>query len=147
MTVKPIPEGFHSITPSANIKDCDKAIEFFKKAFGAEERMRHLGPHGKIVHAEVKIGDSIVMLSEAVQQPVHTLQSMLYVTDCDAVFKRAVDAGATVKGPLTDMFYGDRGGRVIDPFGNEWFIATHKEDVPQAELDRRMKAMMSGSKP
>jgi len=147
MPVKPIPDGYHSITPGMNIKDCEKAIDFFKKAFGAEERSRHVGPHGKIVHAEVKIGDSIVMLSEAVQHPVHVVHAMLYVTDCDAVFKRAVDAGATAMMPPQDMFYGDRGGRLVDPFGNDWFIATRKEEVSPAELEKRMKAMMSGGKP
>ena len=144
MPVKPIPDGYHSITPSMNIKECEKAIDFFKKAFGAEEVSRNLGPGGKIVHAEVKIGDSIVMLSEAVKQPVHVVHAMLYVADCDAVFKRAVDAGATEMMPPQDMFYGDRGGRVVDPFGNDWFIATHKEDVSPAELEKRVKALSEG---
>jgi PhnB protein len=147
MAVKAIPDGYHSITPGMNVKECDKAIEFLRKAFGGEERARHVGPGGKIVHAEVKIGDSIVMLSEAAQQAPYTVHAMLYVTDCDAVFKRAIDAGATAKQPPTDMFYGDRGARVVDPFGNDWFVATHKEDVAPEELEKRMKAMMSGGKP
>ena len=107
---KPIPEGYHSITPSLVFKDAKKAIAFYKKAFGAQETSSFAGPDGKIMHAELKIGDSIFMLSEAVKDPVRTLSAMLYVTDCDAVFKKAVDAGATVKRPLADMFYGDRAG-------------------------------------
>ena len=141
MGVKAIPDGYHSITPGMNLKDADKAIEFFKKAFGAEERERIVGPDGKIMHAEVRIGDSIVMLGEAQRDPVRTLGAMLYVNDADTVFSRAIDAGATVKLPMADMPWGDRAGRVLDPFGNEWFIATHKEDVPMDEIKRRMEAM------
>jgi PhnB protein len=139
MAVKPIPAGYHSITPGMNLKDAAKAIEFFKKAFGAEEKLRMPGPDGKIVHCEMVIGDSHLMFGDAVRDPVQTLSAMLYVDDCDAVFKRAVDAGATVKSPLADFPWGDRGGRVTDPFGNSWFIATHKEDLSKEEIDRRMK--------
>jgi PhnB protein len=141
MTVKAIPEGFHTLTPQANLVGCDKAIEFFKKAFGAEEKRVMREPGGKVMHAELKIGDSILMLGEAVRDPVSNLNGMLYVNDCDAVFKRAVDAGATALMPVADMPWGDRAGRVRDPFGNHWFIGTHKEDVPDAEVARRMAAL------
>jgi PhnB protein len=139
MAVKPIPAGYHSITPGMNLKDAAKAIEFFKKAFGAEETVRMPGPDGKIAHCEMRVGDSVIMLGDAVRDPVQTLHAMLYVPDCDAVYKRAIDAGATAKSPLVDHPWGDRGGRVIDPFGNHWFIATHKEDLSMEEIERRMK--------
>jgi PhnB protein len=140
MAVKPIPDGYHSITAGMNIKNADKAIEWFQKVFNAELKVKMPGPDGKIVHCEMKIGDSILMLGEAVRDPVHNLHAMLYVTDSDAAFKRAVDNGATVKRPMADMFWGDRAGSVVDPFGNEWFIATHKEDVPPEELKKRAEA-------
>jgi PhnB protein len=129
------------------VRGADKAAEFYKKVFGAEELMRYAAPNGKIMHCEMKIGDSIFMFGEAVQQPAYNMNVMLYVQDSDAVFKRAVDAGGSVKEPLSDKFYGDRSGRVTDPFGNDWTISTHKEDVPPAEMDRRAKAMMAGGKP
>ena len=141
MAVRAIPEGFHSITPGMNVKGADKAIEFFKKAFGAEVKLRMATPDGNVAHAEVKIGDSIFMIGDAVRDPVQTLSAMLYVQDSDAVFKRAVDAGATVKMPIADQPWGDRAGRIVDPFGNQWFIATHKEDVSNEEIALRMKAL------
>ena len=140
MAVRPIPEGYHTLTPGMNLKDADKAIEFLKKAFGADEKVRVPGENGKVMHAEIKIGDSIVMLGEAIKDPVQTLNAMLYVQDCDAVFKRAVDAGAPAVQQPTVMPWGDRAGRVTDPFGNKWFIATHVEDVSMEEAMRRMKA-------
>ncbi len=138
MSVKPIPEGYHSITPAMVVNGADRAIEFYKNAFDAEEKVRFPGPDGKIMHAELRIGDSLVMLGEAARDPVANLQAMLYVQDSDAVFQRAVDAGPTVVAPMADMPWGDRGGRVRDPFGNVWFIATHKEDVEVDEMLRRM---------
>lgn len=143
MSVKAIPDGYQSITAGANLKDAAKAIEFFKKAFGAEEIVCMKGPSGTVMHCEMKIGDSRIMFGDAVKDPVHNIHAMLYVQDADAVFKRAVDAGSTVKQPMSDMPWGDRAGRVVDPFGNHWFIATHKEDVSPEEIEKRMKKLMS----
>ena len=140
--VKPIPDGYHTVTPFMNIKDCAAAIELYKKALGAEERHRMAGPDGVVMHAEIKIGDSVIMLSEAMMSSATTSSHMLYVTDCDACFKRATDAGMTVKQPLTDQFWGDRHGIVEDAFGNRWGFATHKEDVSPEEMGKRAKAFM-----
>lgn len=147
MAVKPIPDGYNSLTPGMNLKDAHKAVEFFKKAFGAEETICMRAPDGKVMHCEMKIGNSRIMFGEAVRDPVHTMHVMLYVNDSDAVFKRAVDAGATVKMPMADQFWGDRAGRVIDPFGNHWFISTHKEDLSPEELEKRARAAMGGGAP
>jgi PhnB protein len=146
MAVKPIPEGYHALTPGCAIPDCEKAIDFYKKVFGAEERLRMQSPGGPVMHAELKIGDSIVMLGDPMPPGAErsTMNLMLYTADCDAVFKRVVDAGAKVLQPMKDQFWGDRAGQVIDPFGNKWFIATHKEDVPPDEMAKRMKAAMGG---
>ena len=141
MAVKAIPEGYHSITPGMALKGCDKAIEFFKKVFGAEERMRFEGPPGQIAHCELRIGDSVVMLGDA-HGEIMNMHVNLYVQDCDTVFNRAVQNGAKVKEPLQDKFYGDRSGKVLDPWGNTWNIATHKEDVPPAEMEKRAKSAM-----
>jgi uncharacterized glyoxalase superfamily protein PhnB len=151
---KPIPEGFHTITPSLIIKGAAEAIEFYKRAFGAEELGRHLMPgtdgSEKIAHAELQIGDSRLFLAD--EFPTHGVLGPngsspvaihLYVTDADAVFNRAVGAGATVKMPLLDMFWGDRFGKLEDPFGHTWSIATHIEDVPEEEMAARMAAAMS----
>lgn len=143
MAVNPIPDGYHAVSPTTNLKGADKAIDFYRKVFDAKERMRMPGPGGAIMHAEIEIGDSVVMLSEAERDPVFNLSAMLYVKDCDAVFDKAVTAGSKIKMPMQDLPWGDRGGTVIDPFGNQWFIATHKEDVAPDEMDRRMKAMMA----
>lgn len=146
MAVKAIPDGYHSLTPGCTVQSCAKAIEFYKRVFGAEERVRMPGPAGLVVHAEMRIGDSIFMLSDPMHnQPTHSMHVMLYTTDCDATFRRAVEAGCSVKQPLSDLFWGDRAGSVVDPFGNQWFIATHKEDVTPEELDKRMKATMPTS--
>ncbi len=141
MAIRPIPEDYAALTPSMNLKGAAQAIEFFKKVFGAEVVEKYEAPNGQLVHIDMKIGAGHVMFAEAVRDPVQTLQAMIYVNDCDAVFKSAVDAGATVKRPLADQFYGDRSGTVVDPFGNQWTIATHKEDVSKEEMERRMKAM------
>jgi PhnB protein len=144
--VKAIPDGFRTVTPYLNVKDCDQFIDFLKKAFGAEERSRHAGPDGKIMHAEIQIGDSRMMLSEVMQQPATHAGTWLYVTDCDSWFKRAVAAGAEVRMPLADMFWGDRWGAVADRWGNTWSIATHKEDISPAEMEKRAAAAMSQRK-
>jgi len=135
--VKPIPEGYHAVTPFLVLKDAHRAIEFYKRAFGAEERFRMPTPDGKVAHAELQIGDSVVMLSEAIQEPVTSASMYLYVPNVDAVCQRAVAAGAEAAMPPTDMFWGDRFGRVVDPFGVRWGIATHNEDLSPQEIGRR----------
>jgi PhnB protein len=141
--VKAVPEGYHTLTTFLNIEGADKAIEFYKKAFGAEERARMPGPGGKIMHAELKIGDSMIMLSDAMMEPATQGSTHIYVNDVDTWFNRAVAAGAKVLTPLADMFWGDRYGRLQDPFGNKWSIATHKEDVPPEEMRTRAQAFMA----
>lgn len=142
--VKPIPDGYHTITPAIIIPEAADAIPFYEKAFGAKVRLRMDMPDGSIAHAELQIGDSVFMMGTAQGRPAAHLSAMLYVTNCDAVFDRALDAGATVKEALSDKFYGDRSGTLLDPFGNEWTIATHKEDVSEAEMNRRMAALGDG---
>lgn len=149
MSVKPIPDGYHSVTPYLIINGAVPALEFYKKVFGAAEVLRFDGPRGTIAHAEIKIGDSIVMLSDEYaeigflgpQASGSPVGIMLYVPDADAMFTRAVEAGATVKKAMQDQFYGDRSGTLVDPFGHVWTIATHKEDVSPEEMKRRMAAM------
>ncbi|MBI4565605.1 MAG: VOC family protein [Planctomycetes bacterium] len=151
--VKPIPEGFHTLTPGIIVKDGARAIDFYKKAFGAEERFRMTGPDGKsIVHAELRIGDSILMLGEEnLAWGARSPQSLsgtpcslhLYVEDADAAFKRAVDAGAHVKMPVENAFWGDRYGKLVDPFGHEWSVATHKEDLTPEEISQRGQEWMA----
>jgi PhnB protein len=153
MAAKPIPEGYHSITPYLIIRGAGEAIEFYKKAFGATELFRFPAPDGKIGHAEIKIGDSPIMLADEFAEMGYKgpeslggspVSIMLYVDDVDTVFNRAVDAGATVKEALQDKFYGDRMGTVTDPFGHRWHLGTHKEDVPMEEMERRAKAAHGG---
>jgi PhnB protein len=145
--VKPIPDGYHSLTPYLIVEGAADALEFYKKAFGATElfRMEH---EGKIGHAEMKIGDSPFMLAD--QQPQWKgpkalggtpVSLMIYVDDCDAIYKQAIDAGGVEVKPLQDQFYGDRSGTLTDPFGHVWTVATHKEDVTPEEMDKRMAAM------
>ncbi len=146
---KGIPKGFHTITPGLVVKGADRAIDFYKKAFGAEETMRMSGPDGKsIMHAELKIGDSIFFVSdEFPDMGALSPQSIggtpcalhLYVTDVDASFKKAVDVGAQVKMPVTDMFWGDRYGKIQDPFGHAWGLATPKEELTPEEIRQRSK--------
>jgi len=147
--VKPIPEGYHSVTPYLYIKGAAAAIEFYKKAFGAKEVLRFPGPDGTIGHAEIKIGDSHIMLADenpqmgvrgprtigGVSSSIH-----LYVEDVDRVFKQALAAGGKEQRPVKDQFYGDRNGTLEDPFGHVWFVSTHKEDVPLEEMKRRAAA-------
>jgi uncharacterized glyoxalase superfamily protein PhnB len=145
MAVKPIPEGYHSVTPYLTADNAAKLLDFVKAAFEAKELFRHLGPDGAVAHAEVKIGDSIVMVGQARDQwKGRTAMLYLYVPDMDATFKRALAAGATSVQEPTDQFYGDRNGGVQDPSGNQWWISTHKEDVSPEEMARRMKAQAKG---
>ena len=142
MAVKPIPDGYHSVTPQLDVKGAAKLIDFMKQAFGAEEIMRMPGPGGALMHAEVKIGDSIVMMSDAVREAPMPGSVFLYVNDVDAVYERALQAGATSQLKPTDMFWGDRFASVKDSFGNKWGMATHKEDVPPEEMPKRAAAFM-----
>jgi PhnB protein len=148
--VRPVPEGFHSITPYLIVRDANRAIEFYKKAFGAVELMRLEGPGGTTAHAEIRINDSIVMLGE--EMPEMGFRSpqtvggtpvslMVYVESCDAFAARAVAAGIRIRKPIQDQFYGDRSGQFEDPFGHVWTVATHKEDVSLEEMRRRMAVM------
>jgi len=136
-TTKPIPDGYHAVTPSLSVEGADRAIAFYAKAFGARERFRMSTPDGRVAHAELEIGDSVVMLSEAMREPVTSASLYLYVNDVDAIFARALGAGARVTMPVADMFWGDRCGTVVDPFGIRWGIATRREDVPHEEITRR----------
>ena len=154
MSVKPIPEGYHSVTPYLIIRGAADAIEFYKKAFGAVELFRFPAPGGKIGHAEIKVGDSPIMLADEYPDMGYNgpqsiggspVSLMIYLEDVDSVFNRAVDAGATVKEAVQDKFYGDRTGTVIDPFGHIWHISTHKEDVSMDEMERRAKAASAGA--
>jgi PhnB protein len=144
---KAIPDGYHALTPSFSVKGANEAIEFYKNAFGAKEKYRMPGPGGAIMHAELELGDSVLMLSEAMQHPPTSSAVHFYVTDADAAFARATQAGCQIVMPLQDMFWGDRFGVVQDKWGNRWSIATHKEDVPPADMEKRMKAQMASQKP
>jgi len=147
--VKAIPEGYHSITPYLVVKGAAAAIDFYKKAFGATELFRMPMPGGKIGHAEIKIGNSPVMLAdECPEMGAHAPQAsgspvglMIYLEDVDTVFNRAIAAGGKVERPVKDQFYGDRSGTLVDPFGHKWTVATHKEDVPPDELAKRAAAL------
>ena len=152
MAVKPIPEGYHSLTPYLAVDNAEKAIEFYKEAFGAEEVIRMPGPEGAIAHAELQIGDSKLMLSDPFPQSTvkppserggPTSSIFMYVEDCDATFEQAQRAGAKVEMELQDMFWGDRFGSLTDPFGHIWSVATHKEDLTEEEIAERGKAAMS----
>ncbi len=140
MAVKPIPEGYHSVTPCLVVRGADRVIEFLKQAFGAQEIDRFAAPDGRIMHAEVKIGDSMIMLGEASEQfPAQPAALCLYVPDTDVVYRRALEAGARSLREPADQFYGDRSAGVADPSGNSWWIATHVEDVSREEMERRAK--------
>jgi PhnB protein len=140
---------YHTVTPVLNVYGADGAIDFYKSAFGAKERMRMPGPDGKIMHSELLIGDSVLMVTDVINNPATASSLHIYVPDCDAVYSQALAAGAKQKMPLQDMFWGDRFGSLTDPFGNTWNIATHKEDVPPEEMEKRMAAagMPPGSLP
>lgn len=150
--VKPIPDGYHSLTPYLVMEGAAQALEYYKKAFGATElfRMEH---DGKIAHAEMKIGDSPFMVSD--EHPEMGFKGpkslggsavglMIYVDDVDTIFKQAIEAGGVEKKAVQDQFYGDRSGTLTDPFGHVWTVATHKEDVSPEEMDKRMAAMAAG---
>jgi PhnB protein len=149
MAVKPIPDGYHTATPYLIIRGAGDAIEFYQKAFGATELFRFPTPDGKIGHAEIKIGDSPIMLADEYPEMGYNspqtlggspVSLMIYVEDVDTIFNQAIAAGGTVKEAVSDKFYGDRIGTLTDPFGHVWHVSTHKEDVSVAEMQRRAKA-------
>ena len=149
MTVKPIPDGYHTATPYLIVGGAAQAIDFYKRAFGATEQFRMPGPGGRVAHAEIKIGDSVIMLADEVREMGYrsprslggsAVSLLLYVDDVDTVFKRALDAGATVQRPVANQFYGDRSGTLEDPCGHVWTIATHVEDVAPEEMKKRLQA-------
>lgn len=152
--VKPIPEGYHSVTPYLSIKGAAAAIEYYKQVFGATELFRMAGPDGKIGHAEIKIGNSPVMLADEYPEmefvSPKTLGGtpvglMIYVDDVDTMFTQAINAGAQEVKPLQNQFYGDRSGTLKDPFGHVWTVATHIEDVPPEEMEQRAAAAHGGN--
>ncbi len=146
---KPIPEGYTTVTPSITLNDAPKAIDFYKKALGATERGRYPGPDGKLMHAEIQVGNALIMLMDEVMgsrspqsyggSPV---SFYLYVENCDTAFKKAIDAGGKQIAPVTDMFWGDRMGQFEDPFGYRWTIATHKKDMTPEETKAAGEAWM-----
>lgn len=136
-----LPNGFHTVTPNMIVDDAEQALAFLKLAFGVSESYRLTMSNGKIAHCELRLGDSILNLGTSMEGwPSHGLVAQIYVEDSDALFERAVRAGATVIMPMTDMFFGSREGRIADPYGNVWTIATLKEKVAPEEMQRRMKA-------
>jgi PhnB protein len=152
MAVKPIPDGYTSVAPYLFVDGAIEAIDFYKRAFGASERLRMDMPGGRIAHAELEIGDSVLMIGDPVPQAslkppkevgATTVGLFMYVEDVDAAFQRALDAGATVVSPLEDQFWGDRYGKVADPFGHEWQLASHVEDVPADQMEERARAAMA----
>jgi PhnB protein len=152
MAVRPIPEGYHTLTPYLAVQDAARAIDFYKEAFGAEETIRMPGPDGSVAHAELQIGDSKLMLSDpfpqssvrpASERGGPTASIFMYVEDVDGVFERAKGAGATVETELENMFWGDRFGTLSDPFGNIWSLSQHVEDLSEEEMAERSKAAMA----
>ena len=150
MAAKPIPDGYQSVIPYLIVSGAAKALDYYQKAFGAKERMRLLMPGGRIGHAEIEIGDCVVMLADefpemGVKSPTTIggtpVGICIYVENVDAVFQRAIAVGGKQEKPLQNQFYGDRSGTVIDPFGHKWTVATHIEDVSEEEISRRMAAM------
>jgi PhnB protein len=149
MAVRAIPDGYHSVTPYLIISGATEAIEYYKKAFGATELMRIDAPGGKVGHAEIKIGDSPIMLADEFPEMGYKspktlggspVSIMIYVEDVDTVFKQAIAAGGKEQRPVKDQFYGDRSGTLEDPFGHVWHVATHKEDVSAEEMEQRASA-------
>jgi PhnB protein len=154
MAVEPIPEDYKGLVPVLAVDDTAAAIDFYKRALGAKERMRLPGPDGKIAHAEIEIADTVVMLGDDSEQ--RTIKSpdqlggtsaavFIYVEDVDAAVQQAVDAGAEITMPVDDMFWGDRYGKFTDPFGHEWHLATHTEDLSEEEMVKRMEEAMAGA--
>ena len=155
MSVKAIPAGHHTASPYLAIKNAAEALEFYKKAFGANEIYKLMMPDGRLGHAEMRLGDSIIMMAdEFPEYGVKAPQTLggspvsiyLYVEDVDAFFKKALGAGAKERQPVMDQFYGDRSGQLEDPFGHLWWVATHKEDVAPEEIQKRTEAMFAGKK-
>ena len=155
---QPVPEGFHTVTPHLIFDEAANAIDWYKKALGAEEKSRSLGPDGKVIHAELQIGNSRIMLNDAMgggksakAMGGSPVSMWVYVQDCDSVFNRAVKAGAKVPpgpmGQLADQFWGDRSGSFTDPYGYVWTIATHKEDLSRAEMDKRAEQFFKQASP
>ena len=154
---RPIPPGFHTLTPQLTLDNASQAIDWYKKALGAEEKNRAVGPDGRIMHAELKIGDSRIMLNDPIMDGKgpkafggSPASLWLYVEDCDSLFNRAISAGGTAKGPMgkmADQFWGDRAGTFTDPFGYQWTIATHKEDLTKQEIEQRQMAFMKNFQP
>lgn len=149
--VQPIPRGFHSVTPYLVVNDAARAIDFYQRAFGAKQTVRMDGPDGKVGHAELTIGDSKIMISDEMPQSGcraprslggTTVGIFLYVPNVDSVFNQALSAGGRVDTPVADMFWGDRYGKLTDPFGHQWSLATHKEDVAPAEMKKRTQQAM-----
>jgi PhnB protein len=155
MAVKPIPEGYHSVTPYLLVQDAAAALDFYQRALGAAELFRLMTPDGQIGHAEIKVGNSPIMLADdcdtetAWHNPKVTGSTSIglhvYVEDVDTLFAQSVAAGATVIRPVEDQFYGDRTGTLQDPFGHVWFLATHREDLTPEEIDRRARERFGGS--
>jgi PhnB protein len=154
--VKAIPDGYHSVTPYLRIRGASEAIEFYRRALGAVELMRMAMPDGRVGHAELKVGDSIIMLAdEFPEMNIRGPQTLggtsvafcVYLEDSDSAVKRAVDAGAKVLRPVQDQFYGDRSGTVVDPYGHEWTLSTHKEDLSPDEMKKRADAAMAQAAP
>lgn len=152
-----VPEGYHTVTPGICVRGADRALEFYQQAFGAQVLMRMPGPDGKVMHAEIKLGDSIMFLSDEFTQMPNSPRApeslngatgtlYLYLPDADAAFARAVKAGAKVLAPVADMFWGDRCGQVQDPFGHIWWLATHTEDLTQAEMTTRQQAFFASAR-
>ncbi|MFB3818904.1 MAG: VOC family protein [Candidatus Methylomirabilales bacterium] len=152
-SAKPVPAGHRTVTPYLTVKNGAKALEFYKKAFGATETFKLMMPDGRLGHGEIRLGDSLIMLSD--EFPEHggasperlggsPVSIHLYVEDVDAFFNRALAAGAKQRKPVMDQFYGDRSGQLEDPFGHLWWVATHKEDVPMEELQKRLQGMLAG---
>jgi PhnB protein len=143
--VRPIPKGYPIVCPSLNQADSLATIAFCRKVFGGKLRSKMLGPGGRIMHAEVGIGDSVIMLSDAIREPARAASLFVYVADVDKTFARALKAGGTAEMPPRDMFWGDRVVRVSDPQGNVWVIATHREEVAPRELKKRLKALVASA--
>jgi PhnB protein len=150
MAVPPIPAGYAGVTPYLIVRDAARAIAFYKEALGATEVLRLDSPDGKVAHAELKIGGGFVMLGEEMAEMGYKgplafggspVSLLVYVPDVDAVFARALKAGAETKRAVADQFYGDRSGAIVDPFGHQWMIATHMRDVPKEEMEKAMAAM------
>jgi uncharacterized glyoxalase superfamily protein PhnB len=156
MTVKAVPEGYHTLTPSLTIRDAARAIEFYKQAFGAVEKGVAKGPDGKVMHAELRIGDSLIMLADEFPEfgslSPQTIGGSgsglhIYVEDVDTAFDRAIGAGGVVEMPVAEMFWGDRFGKLVDPFGHKWSIATHVRDMSPEEIEEAQEEFMKQMMP